>query len=128
MYFSAENLPGVNPVVMNYKIRHSKNQSAMRPGRISLAWADHFSHYYLWWQKNGKHGLVMRDYMQGYQTRSRLTEKLAKCGKMCMHHTIMATTEEKQIDTHPIMEQQMYYSKNILRINPGVMNYKIRHK
>ena len=33
MYFSAENLPEVNPVVMNYKIRHNKN----RPARYSLA-------------------------------------------------------------------------------------------
>ena len=36
----------------------------------------------------------------GCQTRSRLTEKLAKVRKMCMHHTsYMATPEEKQIDT-----------------------------
>ena len=34
MYFSAENLPGVNPVVINYKIRHIKNRSA----KYSLAW------------------------------------------------------------------------------------------
>ena len=37
MYFS-ENLPGVNPVVMNYKIRHNKNQPATEPARYSLAW------------------------------------------------------------------------------------------
>ena len=36
MYFS-ENLPGVNPVVINYNIRH-KNQPAMRPVRYSIAW------------------------------------------------------------------------------------------
>ena len=33
---------------MNYKIRYSKNQPAMRP-----VWPDHFFHYF-WWQKNGK--------------------------------------------------------------------------
>ena len=54
MYFSAENLPGVNPVVMNYKIIHSKNRLAMRPVRYSLAWPDLFSRYYLCWQKNRK--------------------------------------------------------------------------
>ena len=54
MYFSAENLPGVNPVVMNYKIRHSKNQTATRPARYSLMLPDLFSRYHLWWQKNGK--------------------------------------------------------------------------
>ena len=42
MYFS-ENLPGVNPVMMNYKKRHNKNMPAMRPVRYSLAWPDHFS-------------------------------------------------------------------------------------
>ena len=47
MYFS-ENLLGVNPVVMNYKIRHSKN----RPVRYSPVWPDRFFGY-LWWQKNG---------------------------------------------------------------------------
>ena len=43
MFFSAENLPEVSPVVMNYKMRHNKN----RPVRYSLVW-------YLWWQNNGK--------------------------------------------------------------------------
>ena len=42
MYFS-ENLPGINPVVMNYKIRHNKNWPAMRPARYSLVWPDRFS-------------------------------------------------------------------------------------
>ena len=37
MYFS-ENLPGVNSMVMNYKIRHNKNRSVTRPVRNSLAW------------------------------------------------------------------------------------------
>ena len=32
----------VNPVVMNYKLRHNKNQ----PARYSLAWPDRFFHYY----------------------------------------------------------------------------------
>ena len=39
MYFS-EKLPGVNPVVMSYKIRHSKNQPATRPARYSVSWPD----------------------------------------------------------------------------------------
>ena len=34
IYFSAENLPEVSPVVMNYKMRHNKN----RPARDSLVW------------------------------------------------------------------------------------------
>ena len=54
MYVSAENPPGVNPVVMNYKIRHNKNRPATRPARYNLAWPDRFFHYYLWWQENGK--------------------------------------------------------------------------
>ena len=37
MYFSGD-LPGVNPVVTNYKIRHNKNW----PVRYSLAWLDCF--------------------------------------------------------------------------------------
>ena len=51
MYFS-ENLPGVNPVVIHYKIRQNKNWSAMKPARYSLAWPDRFIHYYWWWKKN----------------------------------------------------------------------------
>ena len=39
MYFSAENLPGVNPVTINYKMRHNKNQ----PAKYSLARPYHFS-------------------------------------------------------------------------------------
>ena len=54
MYFSAENLLGVNPVVMKYKIRHSKNRTATRPARYSLVLPDLFSRYHLWWQKNGR--------------------------------------------------------------------------
>ena len=57
--------------------------------------------------------------------RSRLTEKLAKVWKTHIHH--MARPEEDQIDMHTKMECQMYFSKNILRVNPVVMNYKIRH-
>ena len=53
MYFS-KNILGINPVVMNYKIIHNKNQPAMRPVRYGLVWPDHFFRYYLWWQKNGK--------------------------------------------------------------------------
>ena len=36
-----------------YKIRHNKNQPAMRLARYSLARPVHFFRY-LWWQKNGK--------------------------------------------------------------------------
>ena len=53
MYFS-KNILGVNPVVINYKIRHNNNRSVTRPARNSLEWPDHFFRYYLWWQKNGK--------------------------------------------------------------------------
>ena len=42
MYFSAENLPEVGPLVMNYKMRHNKNQ----PATYSLIWPDHVVHYY----------------------------------------------------------------------------------
>ena len=35
-YFS-ENYPGVNPVVMNYKIRYNKNRPLTRQVRYSLA-------------------------------------------------------------------------------------------
>ena len=42
MYYS-KNLLTVNPVVMNYKIRHNKNRPVTRPERYSLAWPDHFS-------------------------------------------------------------------------------------
>ena len=52
MYFS-ENLLGVNPVVMNYKIKLMKNRPATSPERYSLAWPDQFFRY-LWWHKNGK--------------------------------------------------------------------------
>ena len=41
MYFS-KNIPGVKPVVMNYKITHIKNRPATRPARCSLAWPDRF--------------------------------------------------------------------------------------
>ena len=54
MYFSTENLLRVNSVLMNYKIRHSKNRPAARPVMYSHALPNRFSHYYLWWLKNGK--------------------------------------------------------------------------
>ena len=37
MHF-AKNIPGVNPVVMNYKIKHNKNWLATRSARYSLVW------------------------------------------------------------------------------------------
>ena len=40
----------------------------------------------------------------------------------------MTTPEEKQIDTHLKIEQQMYFSKIIPEVNPVVINYKITHK
>ena len=52
IYFS-ENLPEVNPMVINYKIRHNKNRPATRPAKHNLAWLDRFFHY-LWWQNNRK--------------------------------------------------------------------------
>ena len=63
MYFS-ENLLGINPVVMNYKIRYNKNQPAMRPTRYSLAWSGYFFRYYCGGRKTEIHGLDMRGYMQ----------------------------------------------------------------
>ena len=34
----------------------------------------------------------------------------------------MATPEEKQIDTHSKIEQQMYFSENLTGVNPVVKN------
>ena len=62
-YFS-KNILWVNPVVMNYKIKHNKNW----PVRYSLAWPDHFFHYYLWWHKTEKHGMDK----QGYDLHARI--------------------------------------------------------
>ena len=62
MYFS-ENLLGVNPVVMNYKIRY-KNRPAMRPTRYGLASPGYFFRYYCGGRKTKIHGLDMRGYMQ----------------------------------------------------------------
>ena len=60
----------------------------------------------------------------GCQTRSRLTEELAKVQEnMCTYY--MAIPEEKQIDTYSKMEWQMYFLENISGVNPVVMNYKI---
>ena len=42
MYFTTENFPEVSPVVMNYKMRHNKNQ----PARYSLVWPGHSFCYY----------------------------------------------------------------------------------
>ena len=63
----------------------------------------------------------------GCQTRSRLTEELANVRKNLHAPYYMATTEEKQIDTHLKLECQMYFSENLPGVNPVVMNYKIRH-
>ena len=76
MYFSAENLPEVSPVVMNYKMRQNKN----RPARYSLVW-------YLWWQKNGKtrsgnamlHARVAME--QGLLSVCELIRALVNCGQ-----------------------------------------------
>ena len=56
MYFSAENLPRVNPVVMNYKTTHSKT----RPVKYSLVWPYRFSIIICGGRKTEKHGLDMR--------------------------------------------------------------------
>ena len=62
IYFSAENLPEVSPVVMNYKMRHNKNW----PARYSIVWPDHFSVINICGgRKMEKHGLDMQDYVQG---------------------------------------------------------------
>ena len=64
MNFS-ENLPGINPVVMNYKIRHNKNRPVMRPVRYGLVWPDHFSVIICGGRKMVKQDLDMLGYMQG---------------------------------------------------------------
>ena len=61
MYFSAENLPEVGPVVMNYKMKH-----IIRIGQrgIVLYGQTIFSIInYCGSRKTKKHGLDMRDYM-----------------------------------------------------------------
>ena len=55
VFLTWKDIPGVNTVLMNYKIRHNKKyRPTMRPARYSVAWPDRFFCYYLWWQKNGK--------------------------------------------------------------------------
>ena len=61
MYFSAENLPGVNPVAMNYKMRHNKNW----PAKYSIVWPYHFSVIVCGGRKMEKYSLDMRGYVQG---------------------------------------------------------------
>ena len=52
----------VSPVVMNYKMRHNKNQ----PARDSLVWPDHFFIINICGgRKTEKQSLDMRGYMQG---------------------------------------------------------------
>ena len=63
----------------------------------------------------------------GYQTKSRLTEKLAKVWENACALYYKATPEEKQIDTDSKMEWQMYFSENLPGVNLVVMNHKIRH-
>ena len=58
--------------------------------------------------------------------RSRLTEKLAKVQKNICAPYYMAIPEENQIDSYAY-ECQMYFSKDILGVNPVVMNCKIEH-
>ena len=60
-----ENLPGVNPVVMNYKKIHNKNRSATRPARYSLAWSNRFFIIICDGRKTEKHSLDIQGYMQG---------------------------------------------------------------
>ena len=52
-------------VVMNYKIRHNKNQLVTRPVKYSLVWQDYFSIIICGGRKTEKHSLDMRAYMQG---------------------------------------------------------------
>ena len=56
MYFS-KNILGVNPVVMNYKIKPNKNRPAMWPARYSLVWPNYFSVIICGGRKIRKHGL-----------------------------------------------------------------------
>ena len=69
--FSSRNIPEVNPVVMNYKIRHNKYWPAVtRPARQScMVRPTTFSITVCGGMKNGKHGLDMRGYVQGQPQR-----------------------------------------------------------
>ena len=55
----------VNSVVMNYKIKHNKNQPATRPARYSLAFLTTYSVIVCGGRKTEKHGMDMRGYVKG---------------------------------------------------------------
>ena len=55
-YFS-KNIPGVNPVAMNYKIRHNKNQPRDVHGQTAF-------YVFCGGRKIGKYGMDMQGYMQ----------------------------------------------------------------
>ena len=56
MYFS-KNIPGVNPVAMNYKIRHNKNQPCDVCGQTAFF-------VFGGGRKTGKYGMDMQGYVQ----------------------------------------------------------------
>ena len=70
---NVKNIPGVNPVLMNHKIKYNKNQPVTRPVRYSLTWPDCLFRY-LRWQKNGKHGLDIQGYVQEQPWRKACSE------------------------------------------------------
>ena len=64
----------------------------------------------------------------GCQTRSRLTEKLAKVQKNAHASYYIATPEEIQIDSYAYENgMSNVLLKDIQAVNPVVMNCKIRH-
>ena len=63
MYFS-KNISGVNPVVMNYKIRYTKNQSAWGQLGIALHGQTAFPLLFVVAEKQ-KNSLDMQGYVQG---------------------------------------------------------------
>ena len=58
MYFSPENLPGVNPVVINYKIRIGQQGIVLRSQTA-------FSVFICGGRKTEEYGVDIRGYMQG---------------------------------------------------------------
>ena len=60
MYFLAENLPEINPVAMNYKIR------LISIGQQDIVLHGQTAFYFIYGgRKTEKHGLYMRGYVQG---------------------------------------------------------------
>ena len=59
-------------------------------------------------------------------TKSRLSEKHAKVQKTCMHHTIWQHQKKANIYALQKSNDKCISQKNLLEVNPKVMNYNIR--